>query len=112
MMPNYIISWTTNKVVLRNYEGIITTYEEPDNYKEKLCDRECNTCDLDLNIREVDVKEAAIGIEKLLSNANDTISLIPEDNERLLRRNGNGNENGNGNGNGNENGNRNGNGNA
>ena len=120
VMPNYIISWTTNKVVLRNYEGIITTYEEPDNYKEKLCDRECNTCDLDLNIREVDVKEAAIGIEKLLSNANDTISLIPEDNERLLRRNGNGNENGNGNGNGtgtgngngNENGNRNGNGNG
>jgi len=26
VMPNYIVSWSTNKVVLRNYEGVITTY--------------------------------------------------------------------------------------
>ena len=24
--PNYLISWSTNKVILRNYEGVITTY--------------------------------------------------------------------------------------
>ncbi len=29
VMPNYLISWSTNKVVLRNYEGVITTYKEP-----------------------------------------------------------------------------------
>lgn len=35
VMPNYIISWSTNKVVLRNYEGVITTYKEPDAYEAK-----------------------------------------------------------------------------
>ena len=30
VMPQYLISWSTNKVILRNYEGIITTYKEPD----------------------------------------------------------------------------------
>lgn len=35
VMPNYIISWSTNKVILRNYEGVITTYKEPDSYEQK-----------------------------------------------------------------------------
>jgi lysine 2,3-aminomutase len=29
VMPNYLISFSDHKVVLRNYEGFITTYEEP-----------------------------------------------------------------------------------
>jgi lysine 2,3-aminomutase len=29
VMPNYIVSWSSDKVVLRNYEGVITTYKEP-----------------------------------------------------------------------------------
>ena len=41
VMPNYIVSWSANKVVLRNYEGVITTYKEPDNYKSIPCDRNC-----------------------------------------------------------------------
>ena len=85
MMPNYIISWSSNKVVLRNYEGVITTYKEPDSYEQKMCDRDCENCNLDLKLNEVDESEA-IGIEKLLSDSDDTISLIPEDNERILRR--------------------------
>jgi len=85
VMPNYIISWSTNKVVLRNYEGVITTYKEPDSYEPKMCDRDCDNCNLDLNLSEADESEA-IGIEKLLSDKDDTISLIPEDNERILRR--------------------------
>lgn len=85
IMPNYIISWSTNKVVLRNYEGIITTYKEPDSYEQILCDRDCENCDLELNLDDADESEA-IGIEKLLSDADDTISLVPEDNERLQRR--------------------------
>jgi lysine 2,3-aminomutase len=32
-MPNYLISYSDHKVVLRNYEGYITTYEEPLEYK-------------------------------------------------------------------------------
>jgi len=31
--PNYIISYSDHKVVLRNYEGFITTYEEPVDYE-------------------------------------------------------------------------------
>ncbi|WP_319478806.1 lysine 2,3-aminomutase [uncultured Draconibacterium sp.] len=85
VMPNYIISWSTNKVVLRNYEGVITTYKEPDAYEPKLCDRDCENCNLDLQIEE-GAEEDAIGIEKLLSDTDDAISLIPEDNERMIRR--------------------------
>ncbi len=33
VMPNYQISASDHKIVLRNYEGFITTYEEPQNYK-------------------------------------------------------------------------------
>jgi hypothetical protein len=32
-MPNYLISYSDHKVVLRNYEGYITTYEEPETYR-------------------------------------------------------------------------------
>jgi len=32
VMPNYLISMAPGKAVLRNYEGYITTYTEPDDY--------------------------------------------------------------------------------
>ena len=32
VMPNYLISQTPRKVVLRNFEGIITSYTEPEHY--------------------------------------------------------------------------------
>ena len=88
IMPNYIISWSTNKIVLRNYEGVITTYKEPDSYEPIMCDRNCKDCKLDLNLNETDEADA-VGIEKLLSDSNDIISLIPGDNERLQRRDNN-----------------------
>jgi len=84
LMPNYIISWTANKVVLRNYEGVITTYHEPTHYEPTYCDRECTTCNLQL--READAEEKAIGIESLLADWDDTQSLTPEENERMVRR--------------------------
>ncbi len=86
VMPNYIISWSTNKVVLRNYEGIMTTYKEPDKYEQRFCDRNCNDCKLELNLDDTS-EIAATGIEKLLSDSNNSISLIPQDNERMERRN-------------------------
>ena len=85
VMPNYIISWSTNKVVLRNYEGVITTYKEPDSYEPIFCDRNCDECALQLKLDEVD-ETKAIGIEKLLTDANDEISLVPNGNTRLERR--------------------------
>ena len=33
VMPNYLISYSDHKIILRNYEGYITTYEEPQSYK-------------------------------------------------------------------------------
>lgn len=85
VMPNYIMSWSTNKVVLRNYEGVITTYKEPDSYEPKMCDRDCDNCNLELKVNANDEMDS-IGIEKLLSDSDETISLIPEDNERFQRR--------------------------
>lgn len=32
LMPNYLLSMSDHKVILRNYEGYITTYEEPTDY--------------------------------------------------------------------------------
>lgn len=86
VMPNYILSWSTNKVVLRNYEGVITTYKEPDTYKNVSCNRECNDCRLPLNIDEAEEAESAIGISRLLADYEEDISLVPENNERLNRR--------------------------
>lgn len=85
VMPNYIISWSTHKVILRNYEGVITSYQEPDRYENNFCNGNCEDCSLELNVQESDEIES-IGIEKLLSDANDSISLIPENNERYNRR--------------------------
>ena len=33
VMPNYLLSYSDHKVVLRNYEGYVTTYEEPTTYQ-------------------------------------------------------------------------------
>jgi lysine 2,3-aminomutase len=85
VMPNYIITWSTNKVVLRNYEGVITTYKEPDSYEPIFCDRNCDECHLQLKLEEADEK-ASIGVERLLTDAEDTICLIPQGNKRHKRR--------------------------
>ncbi|QOX78851.1 lysine 2,3-aminomutase [Trichlorobacter lovleyi] len=86
VMPNYLITLATNKVVLRNYEGVITTYQEPESYEPVFCDRNCAECHLDLNLEE-DREYGATGIERLLSDYDATISLTPEDNDRMKRRN-------------------------
>ncbi|HTP00792.1 MAG TPA: lysine 2,3-aminomutase [Anaerolineales bacterium] len=33
VMPNYLLSMSDHKVIVRNYEGFVTTYEEPEEYK-------------------------------------------------------------------------------
>ena len=38
VMPQYVISQTPHKVILRNYEGVITTYTEPEHYTDCQCD--------------------------------------------------------------------------
>ncbi len=85
VMPNYLISWSTNKVVLRNYEGVITTYKEPDSYEQYFCDRNCEECNLQLKLEDAD-EHNVVGITRLMDNIHEAIALVPQDNERLERR--------------------------
>lgn len=85
VMPNYLISWSTNKVVLRNYEGVITTYKEPDSYEPLDCDRNCENCHLQLKLDDASEMQS-YGIEKLLLDWDDVSSLVPKNNERMERR--------------------------
>jgi len=84
VMPNYIVSWSPNKTVLRNFEGVITTYHEPEDYKPVVCDRKCEECTLQLKLEKDE--EVPIGVEKLLADDDKTISLVPKGNQRLERR--------------------------
>ncbi|KKM65224.1 hypothetical protein LCGC14_1493440 [marine sediment metagenome] len=69
VMPNYTISQGNSRVVLRNFEGVITTYEEPVDYVPNCHCEEC---------------EKQIGVSALLSGQKMTIE--PEDLVRRLRR--------------------------
>ena len=69
VMPNYTISQGNKRVVLRNFEGVITTYEEPEDYTPNCS---CEDC------------EKQIGVSALLSGQKVTIE--PEDLQRKLRR--------------------------
>jgi lysine 2,3-aminomutase len=43
--PNYVISQAPGQIILRNYEGVISKYTEPDDYVEGQC--HCEGCDED-----------------------------------------------------------------
>lgn len=75
--PQYLISQSADKVILRNYEGVICAYTEPQE-KSSPC-HECDFC------KEYTGMPLA-GIEKLFME--EKISLIPKDNNRLRRRGG------------------------
>lgn len=86
VMPQYLISWSTNKVILRNFEGVITTYKEPDSYEPQFCDRKCEQCQLQLNLDGSENEIQATGIAKLLADHDETITLTPQSNDRHERR--------------------------
>lgn len=73
VMPNYVISQNHNKVILRNFEGVITTYDEPDHYTFN-CD--CDVCTGKTNVHKV-------GVAGLLNG--ETATLEPEGLERKQR---------------------------
>lgn len=85
VMPNYLISWSTNKVVLRNYEGVITTYKEPDSYEAIFCDRKCEKCDLQLKTED-SYEHESVGISMLMADHDETYALVPSENDRHNRR--------------------------
>ncbi|MCL2558408.1 MAG: KamA family radical SAM protein, partial [Treponema sp.] len=73
VMPNYLISQSPGKVLLRNFEGVITTYTEPKTY-EHTC-----RCDVCTGKRRVEL----IGVASLKDGQR--VSLEPEGLERNKR---------------------------
>ena len=72
--PQYLISMSDEKVILRNYEGVICAYTEPED-RSSSC-MECGICEGQPPIRS--------GLAKLFSNRK--ISLVPKGNIRENRR--------------------------
>jgi len=86
VMPYYLVSWSSNKVVLRNYEGMFTTYQEPDSYQGVTCDLQCKACILQHSIDQDTAGKRAQGIEALLSDYENEITILPVDLDRVTRR--------------------------
>ncbi len=71
VMPQYMISQSPDKVILRNFEGVITTYTQPTDYKNECSCEDCK------NVR------LSGGVASLLRG--DKLSLEPELLERKKR---------------------------
>ena len=75
VMPNYIVSYSADKVILRNFEGVITAYPEPNSYHPH--DKEnCEFCKTN--------KDGGEGILGLMQN--DLNVLEPQSLKRTNRR--------------------------
>jgi lysine 2,3-aminomutase len=61
VMPNYLISQSPTKVVLRNYEGVITTYTEPVIRDDTPC--QCPVCRGEQNVKMIGVSGLLEGQE-------------------------------------------------
>jgi len=85
IFPNYLLTWSVHKVVLRNYEGMICTYQEPANYERIFCNGNCADCKLQLNITRAD-ESKIVGVAKLLADYDATTTLVPENTDRIERR--------------------------
>ena len=74
VMPNYLISLSDKRAVLRNYEGVITTYTQPDDYMPGKCD--CEYC-------KDEMYKPMDGVAKLLNG--EKLTLEPKDLIRTKR---------------------------
>lgn len=79
LQPNYLISQSANKVVLRNFEGVITTYPEPENYIPGRAEDYFKEIYPDM-----EEKRSIIGISGLMNDKQ--FNLVPEGLERINRR--------------------------
>ncbi|NLB70600.1 MAG: lysine 2,3-aminomutase, partial [Chloroflexi bacterium] len=64
-MPDYLISQSPDRIVLRNFEGVITTYKEPEDYKNEC---KCVGCQ--------DEPEELIGVAGLLAGQRMTLEPV------------------------------------
>ena len=74
--PNYLLSNSNRKTILRNFEGTITVYTEPEE-RSSNCPPECTICDNPF----VEEEQNDVGLQKLFSEDNDKISLQSSDRE-------------------------------
>lgn len=74
VMPQYLLSQGDKKVILRNFEGVITTYYEPHDYVQNC---QCEHC-------QNEKKDILEGVAGLLNNQQ--IALEPSDLRRKERR--------------------------
>jgi lysine 2,3-aminomutase len=79
VMPNYQISASDHKIVLRNYEGYITTYEEPIHY-EPHDPKTCSFC------QHKRIEPGQMGVHGLLDG--DGMFIKPEGFDNLHNRGG------------------------
>ena len=77
--PQYLISQSTDKTILRNYEGVICVYTEPENSSS-----DCSSCTKKHCKDKKGKKLKAGGLGNLFNDKE--ISLIPEGNLREERR--------------------------
>jgi len=71
VMPQYLISQSPDKVVLRNFEGVITTYTQPSEYKNEC---QCEFC------KKVRISDGVAGLLR-----GDQLMLEPEKLEKKCR---------------------------
>jgi lysine 2,3-aminomutase len=73
LMPNYLVSMHEHKVILRNYEGRIVSYEEPREYVGMCSDGDsCPHC-----TRAQQADQAATGVAGLFDDDPENIALTP-----------------------------------
>jgi len=75
VMPDYLISQTDKRIIMRNYEGVITTYTQPDNYTQ----HDCEGCEYCRDRKDL----PKVGLSALLDG--EKLCLIPKDLVRAKR---------------------------
>jgi lysine 2,3-aminomutase len=79
VMPNYMLSMSDHKIIVRNYEGYITSYEEPTEYKS----HDPKTCKFCQNKRP---EPGQIGLTGLLDG--DQMFIKPQGFDKMHNRDG------------------------
>ncbi|MBE4910058.1 lysine 2,3-aminomutase [Bacillus luteolus] len=80
VQPNYIISQSAEKVVLRNFEGVITSYLEPQNYVAGRAEGYFKSV-----YPENEKYKSNVGISAVMNDSK--FNLVPEGLKHLDRRN-------------------------
>ena len=65
VFPNYVISQAPGQIILRNYEGVISKYTEPDDYVEGEC--HCEDCE---------AERLRLGVAKLFDTDEPTLEDV------------------------------------